>query len=285
MRHTTKILVGLTSAAVIVSGTAVAGAQALAADPTPTPSAGATLDEQAQEHVAFIREEERLARDLYTALDAHHDGLAPFSMIKNAEQRHFDAAGRLIDIYHLDDPSEGAEAGEYAFDELQERYDGWLERGLKSEQEAFTVGVELETADIADLEKMIADIDNAQVDRVLGHLLQGSEHHLGAFTKAVNGELPAGAGMRQGPNGQNGPGMRGPGLRGPGMRGPGMGGTGQEQGRQGVPGQGGQLGPRGLQQGHHGMQQRERAHMHDPHQECLLGTDGQPMQQQRGRSS
>jgi|GEM_PF-608524 len=285
MRHTTKILVGLTSAAVIVSGAAVAGAQALAADPTPSPSAGAALDEQAQEHVAFIREEERLARDLYTALDAHHDGLAPFSMIKNAEQRHFDAAGRLIDIYHLDDPSEGAEAGEYAFDELQERYDGWLERGLKSEQEAFTVGVELETADIADLEKMIADIDNAQVDRVLGHLLQGSEHHLDAFTKAVNGELPAGAGMRQGPNGQNGPGMRGPGLRGPGMRGPGMGGTGQEQGRQGVPGQGGQMGPRGLQQGHHGMQQRERAHMHDPHQECLLGTDGQPMQQQRGRSS
>jgi len=285
MRHTTKILVGLTSAAVIVSGAAVAGAQALAADPTPSPSAGAALDEQAQEHVAFIREEERLARDLYTALDAHHDGLAPFSMIKNAEQRHFDAAGRLIDIYHLDDPSEGAEAGEYAFDELQERYDGWLERGLKSEQEAFTVGVELETADIADLEKMIADIDNAQVDRVLGHLLQGSEHHLDAFTKAVNGELPAGAGMRQGPNGQNGPGMRGPGLRGPGMRGPGMGGTGQEQGRQGVPGQGGQMGPRGLQQGHHGMQQRDRAHMHDPHQECLLGTDGQPMQQQRGRSS
>ena len=285
MRHTTKILVGLTSAAVIVSGAAVAGAQALAADPTPSPSAGAALDEQAQEHVAFIREEERLARDLYTALDAHHDGLAPFSMIKNAEQRHFDAAGRLIDIYHLDDPSEGAKAGEYAFDELQERYDGWLERGLKSEQEAFTVGVELETADIADLEKMIADIDNAQVDRVLGNLLQGSEHHLDAFTKAVNGELPAGAGMRQGPNGQNGPGMRGPGLRGPGMRGPGMGGTGQEQGRQGVPGQGGQMGPRGLQQGHHGMQQRERAHMHDPHQECLLGTDGQPMQQQRGRSS
>ena len=280
MRHTTKILVGLTSAAVIVSGAAVAGAQALAADPTPSPSAGAALDEQAQEHVAFIREEERLARDLYTALDAHHDGLAPFSMIKNAEQRHFDAAGRLIDIYHLDDPSEGAEAGEYAFDELQERYDGWLERGLKSEQEAFTVGVELETADIADLEKMIADIDNAQVDRVLGHLLQGSEHHLDAFTKAVNGELPAGAGMRQGPNGQNGPGMRGPGLRGPGL-----GGTGQGQGRQGVPGQGGQMGPRGLQQGHHGMQQRERAHMHDPHQECLLGTDGQPMQQQRGRSS
>lgn len=285
MRHTTKILVGLTSAAVIVSGAAVAGAQALAADPTPSPSAGAALDEQAQEHVAFIREEERLARDLYTALDAHHDGLAPFSMIKNAEQRHFDAAGRLIDIYHLDDPSEGAEAGEYAFDELQERYDGWLERGLKSEQEAFTVGVELETADIADLEKMIADIDNAQVDRVLGHLLQGSEHHLDAFTKAVNGELPAGAGMRQGPNGQNGPGMRGPGLRGPGMRGPGMGGTGQEQGRQGVPGQGGQMGPRGLQQGHHGMQQRERAHMHGPNHECLLGTDGQPMQQQRGRSS
>jgi len=285
MRHTTKILVGLTSAAVIVSGAAVAGAQALAADPTPTPSAGAALDEQAQEHVAFIREEERLARDLYTALDAHHDGLAPFSMIKNAEQRHFDAAGRLIDIYHLDDPSEGAEAGEYAFDELQERYDGWLERGLKSEQEAFTVGVELETADIADLEKMIADIDNAQVDRVLGHLLQGSEHHLDAFTKAVNGELPAGAGMRQGPNGQNGPGMRGPGLRGPGMRGPGMGGTGQEQGRQGVPGQGGQMGPRGLQQGHHGMQQRDRAHMHDPNHECPLGIDGQPMQQQRGRSS
>src|SRR5690606_29130881 len=242
------------SGAVVVAGAAVAGGSALAADEPTVPSpAVVQLDQQTAEHLAATREEERMARDLYTVLDKHHDGLAPFSMIKNAEQRHFDAVGRALELHGLDDPSEDGTAGTYADADLQKLYDGWLARGKQSTQEAFTVGVELETADIAGLEEMIDDVDNAHVDRLLGHLLQGSEHHLDAFTKAVNGELPAAAGMRQGPHGQTGPGMPGPGMRGPG----------QQQGPQGMPGEPGQMGRRGMQQRHQ---------MQNLDHECPLGT-------------
>ncbi|MGO0575171.1 hypothetical protein [Ornithinimicrobium panacihumi] len=39
----------------------------------------------------------------------------------------------------------------------------WLERGLTSKEEAFAVGIELETADIADLAWKIEDVDDARV--------------------------------------------------------------------------------------------------------------------------
>lgn len=232
MKPTTTVLIGLTSAAVVITGAVAAGAVPTPGDPARTaPPAVAELDEKAGEHLAFTREEERLARDLYTALDDHHDGLAPFTMIKNAEQRHFDAVGHALDLHGLDDPSEAAAAGSYADARLQELYDDWLARGLTSEVEAFAVGVELETADIAGLEEMIDTVDNEQVDRLLGNLLRGSEHHLQAFTMAAAGELPAG------PRTDNGWGMRGPGSRGP-AQGQGQRGMDDWQGRQGGPGAG-----------------------------------------------
>lgn len=159
-----------------------------------------------------------MARDLYTALDEHHGGLAPFTRLKDAEQRHFDAVGRLLARFGLDDPAAGATVGEYADADLQSRYDGWLERGLTSQDEALKVGIELETADIADLEKLIAGTDNAQVERILTNLLRGSRHHLDTFTRAADGQLPAGPGAgqrQQRQQGRHGLGMRGPGQRGP----------------------------------------------------------------------
>lgn len=236
MKPMTKIVAGLTSAAVLVGGSAIAGAHALTStDPTPTPptapASAAALDQATADALTFMREEERMARDLYTALDEHHGGLAPFTRIKDAEQRHFDALGRLLPRFGLDDPAAGATVGEYADADLQSRYDGWLERGLTSQDEALKVGIELETADIADLEKLIADTDNAQVERILTNLLRGSRHHLDAFTRAADGQLPAGPGagqreqgqqrqqghrgQQQGQQGRHGPGMRGPGQRGP----------------------------------------------------------------------
>ncbi|MGD8199838.1 DUF2202 domain-containing protein [Ornithinimicrobium sp. W1679] len=201
----------------------------------------------------FNLEEERMARDLYDELGEAHDGLAPFTQIEVSEQRHHDAVAQLITLKDGTLP-ENEVPGEFENDEIQTMYDDWLERGLVSPEAAFEVGIELETADIAHLQSTIDEIDDEDVDRVLGHLLSASEHHLAAFEAAAAGELPdmagtgggrqggPGSGMQPGDRGQGmrqgmqqGPGGADPGLQqGPGgQRGPGMGGPGAQQGQGG----------------------------------------------------
>jgi hypothetical protein len=193
----------------------------------------------------FNVEEERMARDLYDELGEAHDGLAPFTQIQRSEQKHHDAVSRLIELKGGTVPGEG-EPGEFENEQIQTMYDDWLERGLVSPDAAFEVGIELEKADIEHLESAIDEIDDEDVDRVLGNLLNASEHHLAAFEAAAAGELPDMAGMNGGRRGDgSGPGMR-PGAGDQGMRqGPDGQGPGRQHGLDG-PGRALHQGPGGL---------------------------------------
>lgn len=230
-RVTSALLAAGVGAALAV-GTGVAIAQT--DDDAPTTDVLDTL--------GYTLEEERMARDLYDALVEAHHGLVPFTHIEVSEQRHHDAVADLLTRRGGTLPEEGA-PGEFAHEEIQAMYDDWLERGLVSPEAAYEVGIELETADIEGLRTDIDEIDDADVDRVLGHLLRASEHHLAAFEAAAVGELPDGPGPGVGPRGGPGRGT-GPGQ---GM-GPGHGvgpGQGMQQGTEG------QRGP-GLHQGQGG---------------------------------
>lgn len=201
-----RALVAAGVGATLVLGAGVAMAQNVEDD------SGTDVVEVLQTHL----EHERMARDLYDALGETHDGLAPFPRIEAAEQRHHDAVTRLITLKD-GTPSADVEPGAYADAEIQAWYDDWLERGLVSPQAAHEVGVELEKADIEHLRSTIDAVDDADVDRVLGHLLEASEHHLAAFEAAADGELPDMADQRQG-QGQGG--QRGPGTGQHAQRGP-----------------------------------------------------------------
>ncbi len=135
----------------------------------------------------YMRDEERLARDVYTALAARYDGAQPFANIARAEQTHFEAMGNLLARYGVSDPSAGRAAGSYAEPELQGLYDRLMEQGSKSLADAYDVGIAIEKADIADLEKAIANASETDVDRVFGNLKRGSEMHLRAFEAAKAG--------------------------------------------------------------------------------------------------
>src|SRR5690606_6454931 len=168
--------------AVLAAGAGVAIAQS-------DDDSGTTATAEFEETLLFTLEEERMARDLYDALGEAHGGLSPFTRIERSEQQHYDAVAKLVTLKDGTLPEEGA-PGVYQDDGLQALYDDWLERGLTSPEAAFEVGVELETADIADLRSTIEEIDDADVDRVMGHLLNASQHHLQAFEAAAAGELP-----------------------------------------------------------------------------------------------
>ncbi|MGX7730181.1 DUF2202 domain-containing protein [Rhodococcus sp. 2H158] len=166
-------------------GTAVATAQ------EPDEGMGGALSTQEQSDLVVMREEERLARDLYQQF-AQKWGAQIFERISASEQRHYDAVGALLGRYGVNDPSAGLAAGTYADPQLQSAYDGWLARGLTSVEEAYAVGAELEAADIAELSTAIEVSDEDAIDRLYGKLRTGSEHHLQAFRAALTGEEPAG---------------------------------------------------------------------------------------------
>ncbi|MDU0315341.1 DUF2202 domain-containing protein [Phycicoccus sp. M110.8] len=183
-----------TALSVALAGTAVLGfthsttAQAAGAGTT-SQSAGTTGLSAGQ--LTQLREEERMARDLYTRL-ASSSGEQLFVRIATAEQRHLDSVEALMRGRGMDPAAAGTSAGTYAVPALQAAYDRWLARGTASDQAAYAVGVELEKRDIADLRSLAVPTGDSAY-RVVSALLAGSEHHLTAFTKAVNGQLPTGA--------------------------------------------------------------------------------------------
>lgn len=236
----TTAAVGATVGAVLAAGAGVAIAQS-------DDDSGTTATTEIEETLLFTLEEERMARDLYDALGEAHDGLSPFTQIQRSEQQHYDAVAKLVTFKEGTVPEEGT-PGVYQDDGLQTMYDDWLERGLTSPEAAFEVGVELETADIADLRSTIEEIDDADVDRVMGHLLSASEHHLQAFEAAAAGELPELTDMGGHRGGPGADGMRGQGPRGHGpaedggRMGPGAG-PGERGHGSGQPGMGRGMGP------------------------------------------
>lgn len=235
MKHSTKAAIALAVGGSLAGSLAFATLSVAApgqrgpASGTPSVAAGsAVASDTLKQDLTFMREEERLARDVYTALAAKYDGAAPMANIKNSEQRHFDATGALLTRYGIADPSAGLPAGDYAMDELDAMYAELMALGNKSLADAYEVGVKIEVADIEDLEKVIARTSEADAKRVFENLLNGSENHLKAFEAAKAGQPVGqrdGAGMQNGRGRADGKGMR----QGQGM-GPGAGQRGGGQG-------------------------------------------------------
>ena len=126
-----------------------------------------------------MREEEKLARDVYSALSRKWN-LRVFSNIADAENRHFEAIGSMIARYELSDPALPA-AGAFSDAGLQQLYDELVARGLRSLTDAMQVGVSIEEKDIDDLNQAMSATDNNDIVTIYGNLMNGSQNHLAAF--------------------------------------------------------------------------------------------------------
>jgi len=143
----------------------------------------ATLSQEDTNSILWMREEEKLARDVYLALYERW-GLTTFANIAQSEQAHMDSVkNELILIYGLTDPVINDVRGVFSIPELQELYDLLIETGSKSIADAVWVGMTIEDLDISDLNKAIKVTDNTDVQRVYTNLKKGSENHLRAFNK------------------------------------------------------------------------------------------------------
>jgi hypothetical protein len=177
----------------IVTGAAALGlvtaAAALAAGGPPPwagqnqqAAAAGSLDAAEATALAFMREEEKLARDAYATLAKSYPSNPIFSRISEAEQTHMDAVGRLLTRYGIADPAAGKAPGVFEDAELQKLYNTLVAQGRMSPAAALEVGVTVERADIADLQRYLGEIDNADIERVFTNLLRGSQNHLQAFS-------------------------------------------------------------------------------------------------------
>ena len=144
-----------------LAGTAAAATQ----NPTTSAAAAVAADNTRALDLAYSRDEERMARDLYTLFGQTYDA-AIFDRIAASEQQHFDAVGTLPTTHAVADPATGQPAGTYANTDMQKLYDQWKAQGLTSVQDAYAVGVALEQTDIADLQGILANDPDADVQRV-----------------------------------------------------------------------------------------------------------------------
>ena len=119
--------------------------------------ATASLSEKEKEALLFMREEEKLARDVYSELATVWD-LGVFWNIAESEQQHMDAVLDLLEKYGIEDPALGP--GEFYNKDLQGLYNDLMAKGGLSLIEALEVGVIIEVTDIEDIENYLKLTDN-----------------------------------------------------------------------------------------------------------------------------
>jgi len=146
------------------------------------------LNETEKRSILFIREEEKLARDMYLYIDSKYSNeISIFGNIANkAEQTHMDLVKGLLTRYSLKDPITKAEdknLGVFQNKVLQSEYDKLVAKSNISLIDAIEVGLYIEDLDIRDIEKYMTKTDNKDILKIYQLLVDGSESHMKAFVK------------------------------------------------------------------------------------------------------
>lgn len=140
------------------------------------------ITNEEKEGLLFMREEEKLARDVYITLYEIY-GMKVFANISRSESTHMEAIKFYMDTYGIEDPVKDNEVGEFENEELQDLYDQLIEKGKTSLTEALIVGATIEEVDIIDLQEYIDASQNEAIIIMYKNLMKGSRNHLRAFVR------------------------------------------------------------------------------------------------------
>ena len=138
---------------------------------------------QAKE-LAYMWQEEKVARDVYTQLGTLYPKLRIFKNIAKSEQKHMDAVKRLLVRYELEIPVVDEALGVFALAELTELYNVLMARGEANLKSALEVGLDIEILDIKDLEEKVVGMPE-DVTKVFENLTRASYKHKDAFTRQL----------------------------------------------------------------------------------------------------
>lgn len=135
--------------------------------------------------LAYLREEEQLAHDVYAASATRWTQQPVFARITGSEATHAAAVASLLARYQLPDPLAGLPSGRFQTPAFQTLHDALVAASQVSLVEALKVGVQIEELDIHDITVQLAGIDNADILLVYDNLLKGSRNHLRAYMKVL----------------------------------------------------------------------------------------------------
>ncbi len=148
--------------------------------------AGATVDRDMIETLVAMREEEKLARDVYLTLGEKWD--EPAFGIAESEKRHLVAMKGLLDRFGIEDPIKDDGRGVFTSERYAKLYTELVERGSVSRVEALRVGALIEEMDLTDLRLAVAQAEDESIKRVLGNLQRATRNHLRAFAAALKAQ-------------------------------------------------------------------------------------------------
>lgn len=134
--------------------------------------------------LSFMREEEKLARDVYITL-YNKWGVNIFTNISNSEQTHMDAILMLLSKYSLADPVSNNAVGVFNNVTLQNLYNKLVAQGNISVLDAYKVGATIEDLDIFDLKNALLNNDNQDIKLVYDMLTKRSRNHIRSFYKNI----------------------------------------------------------------------------------------------------
>lgn len=142
-----------------------------------------TITYSEKEGILLMREEEKLAHDVYSFFAEKYD-IPIFKNITQSEARHQESMIRLMNKYGIKDPSYN-EQGKFHNKDLQELYHKLTAQG-NTLVEALKVSAYIEDLDICDLKKLMKKTTNKDILWTYSRLLRGSENHYRAFVNNLS---------------------------------------------------------------------------------------------------
>jgi len=143
-----------------------------------------TLTQAEKDDLAFLREEEKLARDVYLfSYDKYGEDI--FNSISQSEQKHMDKVLSLLRKYKLADPAH-AERGVFSNSVLQGLYNDLITQADSSLIEALKAGATIEDLDIKDIDLNMSRTDKEDIQNVYIKLGCGSNNHMRGFSDKLN---------------------------------------------------------------------------------------------------
>ena len=160
---------------------------------TPIPSAGltatlssipasASISPADADGLVFMREEEKLAHDVYVTL-GNLWGSNVFANISQAEETHVAAVGALLTRYGIKVPMVNSEVGVFTNPVFTALYSDLVATGSQSLIDALTVGALIEDLDIMDLQRLASTSPDIAI--VYDALELGSRNHMRAFYRQL----------------------------------------------------------------------------------------------------
>lgn len=143
-----------------------------------------SLDATEIQNLNYMREEEKLARDVYRTLYGIW-GLPVFDNISEAEQVHTTQVEDMLDKYRLPDPVVDDTTGVFVDQKLVDLYYDLIVDGSQSSLKALYVGAAIEEIDMIDLQLAIDETDNADILVLYENLMSGSKNHLRAYVGQI----------------------------------------------------------------------------------------------------